>query len=115
MVPAFGELNQRDRKSSLGKRLSNQRPARSNVDEDVHAIVPRVGNISSRKFDSNQSIVDSKNDLFAGQSLSCWPTMNKSYPTCKKNPVVPPHAMTTGDLYVETEAKKKGRASEHGP
>lgn len=76
MVPALSKLNKSNSECGFGKRLADQSPARSNGDENVHPVIPRVGYISGRKFNSNQTVVDGKNEL-RWMLVVAWQTRSK--------------------------------------
>ena len=49
--PILGQLEQSDSKGGFAKGLVDERPARSNSDENVHAIIPGIGHITSCKLE----------------------------------------------------------------
>lgn len=58
VVPALRELDQRDSECCLGQSLAYKRSAGCDVDQNVHAIVPGVCDVSSSELNRDQAIVD---------------------------------------------------------
>lgn len=61
--PAFCELQQCDSKRRFAQGLPYQGSAGSDVDKDLHPIIPLVNDIASRVLKCDEAVVDGENDL----------------------------------------------------
>lgn len=56
--PVLGQLEQSDSKGSFAKGLVDERPTRSNGDENMHAVIPGIGYITSCKLKRYEAVID---------------------------------------------------------
>lgn len=63
LLVALGQLQQSDGKGGLGPGLADDGAARGDVDEDVHAVIPRLGHVSGGIFDADDGVVGGEDDL----------------------------------------------------
>lgn len=120
-LPAVADPNQRHGKRRLGQRLPDERAARRDVDEDVHAVVPFLRrvfeNIPRCELVDNEAVVGEQYKLHIVRTTATthYKEIHQTYPADNEDIVIVPQLVAPTQLHPEPQRHKRRRAGKQRP